>query len=230
MDNKLFQQLTAEFVGTFILVLIGGFSVVVVPIMENGVLVPAFAHGLVVLGLVYMFGHISGGHYNPSVTTAFIVARKIELTRGLLYMAVQFAGGIVAAVLIVVLVPDDIRALIFGNAEAFNFGQTKGLLTDSYVWLAAILEVLLVFILVSVIFQAAVYAKAGNLAGVAIGMTLAACILAGGNLTGASLNPARTLGPALMAGDFAYILPYFIGLFAGGALGGIAHTTILKPQ
>jgi glycerol uptake facilitator-like aquaporin len=78
------------------------------------------------------------------------------------------------------------------------------------------------------VYQAAVYGKAGNLAGVAIGFTLAGSILAGGVLTGASLNPARTLGPALAAGDLSYVLPYFVGLFGGGIIGGLVHGYVLN--
>jgi glycerol uptake facilitator-like aquaporin len=80
------------------------------------------------------------------------------------------------------------------------------------------------------VYQAAVYGKAGNLAGVAIGLTLTGSILAGGVLTGASLNPARTLGPALAAGDLSYVLPYFIGIFGGGIVGGLLHSFVLDSK
>jgi len=86
------------------------------------------------------------------------------------------------------------------------------------------------FLLVSAIYQTAVYEKAGNLAAVAIGVTLAALILAGGPPTGASYNPARTLGPAMAAGNLSYLFPYFVGTFGGGVLGGIIHGIILKPE
>lgn len=86
------------------------------------------------------------------------------------------------------------------------------------------------FFLVSAVFQAAVYGKAGPVAGVAIGFTLAGCILAGGAYTGASVNPARTLGPALLAGNLDYVLPYFVGLFAGGAVAGLLHSRIFPDR
>jgi glycerol uptake facilitator-like aquaporin len=83
------------------------------------------------------------------------------------------------------------------------------------------------FIFVSVIFQAAVFGKGGTLAPIAIGLTLAACIFAAGPFTGASLNPARTLGPALASGNLSYILPYFVGIFGGGALAALVQTYLM---
>jgi glycerol uptake facilitator-like aquaporin len=84
----------------------------------------------------------------------------------------------------------------------------------------------LTFFLVSTVYQAAVYGKVGNIAAIAIGFTLAASILFGGPLTGASLNPARTLGPALVTGDMTDILFYMIGIFGGGAIAGLVHVAL----
>jgi len=95
------------------------------------------------------------------------------------------------------------------------------------VWGAAIFELVMTFFLVSTIYQTAVFGKGGNMAGLAIGLTLAGSILAGGTYTGASLNPARTVGPALVAGDLSYVLPYFVGIFGGGILAGLLHTYVL---
>jgi glycerol uptake facilitator-like aquaporin len=94
--------------------------------------------------------------------------------------------------------------------------------------LAALFEAIMTFLLVSVVYQAAVYERAGNLAAVAIGFTLTATILAGGTYTGASLNPSRTFGPALIAGDLSYLVPYLAGIFGGGVIGGIVHGYLLK--
>src|SRR5690606_32987236 len=80
------------------------------------------------------------------------------------------------------------------------------------------------------VYQAAVHGKAGNLAGVAIGFTLAASILAGGATTGASLNPARTFGPALASGDLSYVLPYLIGMFAVDIIAVLLHARLLSPE
>jgi MIP family channel proteins len=215
MDNKLLRSLIAEFVGTFTLVFVGVGAAAVAG--TQGVVVAALGHGLVLVGLIYAYGHISGAHFNPAVTLGLLVGGKIEVTAAGLYMVAQFAGAIVAGFLAVAL--------------SVEGGQTTGSLTASAVGTAAIFEAVLTFFLVSAIYQAAVYGKAGGLAPVAIGLTLAGCILAGGVYTGASLNPARTVGPALAGGgDLSYVAPYLVGLFAGGALAGLFHSFVLKSE
>jgi len=228
MDNTFIKESLAEFIGTFVLVFIGGFSVVVAPLF--GLLVPAFAHGLIVIGLIYTYGHISGTQINPAVTLGLLVGGKINVTKAGVFIGVQLFGGIIAAILIVVTMPEPAQIALLGSTEAFNYGQTVGVLTDDYIWTAAIIEAILTFFLVSAVYQSAVFGKSSNLASISIGFTLIACILAGGPLTGASLNPARSLGPALMAGELDYILPYFVGLFGGGALAGIFHTYVLNTE
>ena len=87
------------------------------------------------------------------------------------------------------------------------------------------------FFLVSVVMQAAVFGRAGNMAGLCIGFLLTACILFGGTITGASLNPARTFGPALVAGQlFTYGIPYMVAIMIGGGLAGYVQTTFFKPE
>jgi aquaporin Z len=221
MGSAFVRKLIAEFLGTFTLVFIGAFAVDVTGVAGAGanVVVPALAHGLVLIGAIYAYGHISGAHFNPAVTVGLLVGRKVNAVTAVAYIAAQFMGGIAAAVLLMALLP-----------APTNFGVTKGILTDSNIGQAVVIEAILTFFLVSAIFQAAVYNKAGSHAPLAIGFTLAACILAGGVYTGASLNPARTLGPALAAGDVAYVIPYFVGLFAGGALGGLVHSLLIPSK
>lgn len=216
MTNKLFRPLFAEFLGTFTLVFIGALAVVVAPSVN--VIVPALAHGFILVALVYAYGHISGAHFNPAVTIGLLVGGKIDILKAVLYIIVQFVGGIVAALTLVAILGDQIG----------NYGQTTGTLTETNVWQAAGLEVILTFFLVSTVYQAAVFGKAGNLAGVAIGLSLAASIAAGGVFTGASLNPARTLGPAIVAGDMSYVLPYLVGMFAGGLIAGVINAYVLN--
>ncbi len=95
---------------------------------------------------------------------------------------------------------------------------------------AMIIEAILTFFLVSTVYQAAVYGKVGNIAAIAIGFTLAASILFGGPLTGASLNPARTVGPALVSGDTTAIIFYLIGIFGGGAIAGLVQTLLFPKE
>jgi glycerol uptake facilitator-like aquaporin len=195
--------------------------------------VPALAHGLILVGLIDIYGHISGAQFNPAVTLSLLVGGKQDVTRSVVFILAQFIGGIIAGFAIAAFVPSNDTVFMeqfLGVDAPFNYGVTVGVLTENYVWTAALVEVVLTFFLVSAVYQAAVYGKAGNLAGVAIGFTLAASILAGGALTGASLNPARTLGPALAAGDLSYVLPYFVGIFGGGIIGGLLHAYVLKPE
>ncbi len=198
----------AEFIGTFTLVLVGVGAVA----SGQGLVVGALSHGLAVVGLIYTYGHISGAHINPAVSLALFVARRISPATLLTYWAAQFSGAILAALLLRFFIGDAVAA-----------GQTTGTLTRDAVWTAALFEAVQVFLLVTAIFQTAVAGKAGELAPFAIGFTLAALILMGGVYTGASINPARTLGPAVVAGDLSYVLPYFVGLFGGAALAGALH-------
>jgi MIP family channel proteins len=214
MNNDTLRASLAELIGTFVLVFVGGFAVA----SGQGVVVAALAHGLILVGIIYMYGHISGAHVNPAVTAGLLVGGKIELPRAITYWIAQFAGGIFAAVVLNIIAADSAMD-----------GQTIGNLTAALPWSAALFEALMTFFLVSTVYQAAVYSKAGNLAGVAIGFTLAGSILAGGTYTGASLNPARTLGPALVAGDLSYLVPYLVGIFAGGIIAGLVHRLVFPP-
>lgn len=229
MNDSMFREALAELIGAFVLVFVGSAAVLVAPIF--GVLVPAFAHGLILVALIYTYGHISGAQVNPAVTLGLFAGGAQDATKSAIYIAAQFVGGIIAALVLVSVFPQDSAAVAeFLAGAGYNFGQTIGFLTGDAVWTAAIYEAILTFFLVSAVFQAAVYGRAGNLAGVAIGFTLAASILAGGPATGASLNPARTLGPALVAGDTSYLLPYLIGIFGGGIIAGLLHGYVLKAE
>ena len=216
MNNELVRASIAEFLGTFTLVFVGVAAVA----SGQGVTVAALGHGLVLCGLIFAYGYISGAHFNPAVTAGLLVGRQITLQRAIFYWVAQVIGCIVAAVLANILIVDGAR-----------LGQTIGsLTTPDTVWTAALFEAVLTFLLVSAIYQAAIFGKIGHLAALAVGLTLAGCILAGGTYTGASLNPARTLGPALVAGDFSYILPYFVGIFGGGIVAGLVHVAIFRPN
>jgi aquaporin Z len=219
MNNSIFKPALAEFIGTFALIFLGG--MVVSAAVANGwdAVAPAFGHGLLIVGMIYAFGHVSGANFNPAVTLGLLVGGKMDIARAIVYWIAQFAGAIVAAVVLRGLLPADL-----------TLGETTGSLTASAPWTAAVIEAVLTFIFVTVIFQAAAHGKAGNLAGLAIGLTLAACITAGGAFTGASLNPARTLGPALVAGSLDYLVPYLVGIFAGGALAGAVGGFVMTPN
>jgi aquaporin Z len=219
MNNSLFRAALAEFIGTFALIFVGGAVVSAAVVNGWDVIAPALGHGLIIAGLVFAFGHISGGSFNPAVTLALLVGGKMQIDRAVIYWIAQFVGATAAAFALRGVLPAGVP-----------MGETTGTLTADAVWTAAIIEAILTFLFVTVIFQAAVHGKAGILAPLAIGLTLTALITAGGAFTGASLNPARTLGPALAAGNLDYLLPYFIGIFGGGALAGAFGAFVMTPE
>ncbi|VAW30662.1 Aquaporin Z [hydrothermal vent metagenome] len=210
------KALVAEFIGTFALIFIGAGAGA---LGVGGLVGVALAHGFVVLGFAYAYGHISGTHINPAVTFAMLVGKQIDGVTAVGYWVVQFLGGIVGAFLL---------RFVLGGADS-GLGAT--LLADGVSPLqGVVLEAILTFFLVNAIFHTAVSGKAGNLAPVAISLTLIFAILMGGPLTGASLNPARTLGPAIASGNFADIWLYFVGPLAGAAAAVLLYTGFLKPE
>jgi aquaporin Z len=198
------KQLGAEFVGTFALVFVGAGAAAV---GVAGVVGVALAHGLILMVLVYAFGSLSGAHVNPAVTFGLWLRSELDLRQAAGYWVAQLLGGAVAGF-----------ALLFVlGGPSNNLGAT--LLADGVSPVQGlVLEAILTFFLVTSVLRSAVRGLAGNAAGAAIGLTLAASILIGGPLTGASLNPARTFGPALAAGQFADIWLYFVGPLLGGGL------------
>ncbi|NUL82846.1 MAG: aquaporin [Armatimonadetes bacterium] len=206
------SALLAEFIGTFFLIFLGCASVALNP-LDAGPIMPAFAHGLAIVFAAYTLGHISGAHINPAVTLAIAIAGKIAPATAIAYWFVQILGGVAGAFALAYILPG-----MAGQFGAFSFDETKHTVSG-----AMLMEATLTFALASVVLQAAVRGKAGNVAGLAIGFTLAACILAGGAVTGASLNPARTLGPAFVANEMGQVWVYLIGTLIGGGVAGVLH-------
>ena len=216
------KSLIVEFIGTFALIFIGAGAVA---IGAGGLIGAACAHGFVVIAFIYAYGHISGTHINPAVTLAFLIAGEIEFAAAIGYWIVQFLGGILGAVLLNIVLPDsgDLGVTILtteANGGGFTVTTTQGL----------IVEIVLTFFLVNTIFNTAVSGKAENFAGLAIGLALMFCIVMGGPLTRASLNPARTLGPAIVSGNYADIWLYFVGPFVGAILAALLYIGVLKDK
>lgn len=212
------RALTAEFVGTFTLIFIGAGAGAI----SGSLVAVAFAHGLVVLGLAYAYGYISGTHINPAVTIGLLVGGQIEIGAALGYIVVQLAGGVAGAAALVFALGDKAGALgATMPAEGIGTGQ------------AFFIEVFLTFLLVNVIYHTAVRGKSGNLAPIAIGLTLTFCILMGGPLTGASLNPARSLGPALFSdapAAMSTLWIYFAACPLGGILAALLYRFLKEPE
>ena len=180
----------------------------------------ALAHGMVIIGLAYAYGLHSGTHINPAVTFGLLIAGEIKTKTAINYWIMQFAGGILGAAAL---------SFVLGGSTS-GLGATQFDTTATSVSQALVLELILTFLLVNTIMNTAVSGKAGNLAGLAIGSTLIFCILMGGPITGASLNPARTLGPALLTGNLDQLWVYIVGPLAGAAIASIFYVNVLKDK
>lgn len=192
----------AEFIGTFALVFIGAGA----GIVQAGLVGVALAHGFTLAVFAYAYGHISGTHVNPAVTFGLALNGTVKWGQAVFYWIAQFAGAILAAFLL--------KTFVEALGGNINAGATIGALTEKAPIMAMVVEAILTFFLVNTILHTAVAGNGGNFAGWAIGTTLAFAILAGGPLTGASLNPARTFGPAIFAEpSLANVNTYVIYLF-----------------
>jgi MIP family channel proteins len=225
MNPKLSTSLVAEFIGTFALIFVGAGAGA---LGLGGLVGVAFAHGLVILGFVYAYGHISGTHVNPAVTLGVWAAGKIDAGRALSYIVFQIAGGIVAALALSWVLGGTGTGL---GVTALAHGlQVKDVTINVTPAIGVVVEAILTFFLANAVLNCAVSGKAGNLAGVAIGLTLTFCILMGGPLTGASLNPARSIGPAIATGNFTDLWVYLVGPALGGVAAGLLYKLLYEEH
>jgi MIP family channel proteins len=221
------RKLVAEFVGTFALIFIGAGSIVATQETINqatpggGLVLIALAHGLAIGTMVTAVGHVSGGHFNPAVSVAAWVTRRLTSVELFAYLVAQFAGGIVGAAVLRLVVPVDAW-------EPASLGATlvAPALSDAQ---AITIEAILTFFLVWVVFATAIDPEGAfaKVAGLAIGFVIAMDIMMGGPFTGASMNPARSLGPAVAAGEYTGVWVYFIGPVIGAALAAVSYDLVI---
>jgi aquaporin Z len=203
------RKYLAELLGTFLFMMIGYSAIAGIPNASAptpNLLVVPFAFGLGLLAAIFAFGRISGGHYNPAVTVAMILDKRTTVADGAGYILAQVIGAIGAAALVLVTVSQD----------AVKAGITKpgAGVTDIG---ALILEIVFTAIFLTVILVSS--KRVPNLAGVAIGLTLVAIHFAIATLSGSSVNPARSIGSALVGGDLSQLWIYIVGPVVGGILG-----------
>lgn len=218
------KKLISEFVGTFALVFIGAGSVATNYISSGalGLVGIAAAFGLVVMAMIYATGHISGTHINPAVTIALVVTKKMDVKDAVPYIISQLAGAAVAGMTLAVIFPTAIAGVHLG---------TTGLGKDVGFGTGILVEAILTFLLVFTIFGAAVDKRApAGFAGFAIGMVVLFDILVGGPLTGGSMNPARTFGPALASGYWANHLVYWVGPIIGGVVAALMYEGVFAEK
>ena len=220
------KAVLSEFVGTFALIFIGAGSIVANTLTQGAVGITgiALAHGLTIAVMVSAVGHISGGHFNPAVTVGFLATRRISAAMAAMYIGAQLLGAVVAGYTLKVIVPPEIAVASNLGATTLHpqIGIAAGLLT----------EAVLTFLLVFVIFGTAVHPQGPRgVAGFAIGMTVALDVLMGGPWTGASMNPARTLGPASATFLWENHWVYWIGPMLGGTVAaGFYHFVLIKGK
>lgn len=225
MKNSLdARPLVAEAIGTFALIFVGAGSILANFLSGDalGITGIALAHGLTLMCMIYAVGHISGGHINPAVTLALWIARKIDGKQAALYVVAQLFGAALAGYALRYFFPDGMTLFYLGTPTlGGNIGFAQGIFA----------EALMTFFLVFTIFGVAVDKRAASgFHGLAIGLVLAACILVGGVLTGASLNPARAFGPALASGFWDHHAVYWIGPLIGAVFAAGLAPFMLSTQ
>jgi MIP family channel proteins len=210
------RHFAAEFIGTFALVFIGGGAIITSPMLQvqAAVVNIAFAHGLILALMVTATMRVSG-HLNPAVTAGFLVTRRIEPMMAVVYWIAQFTGAIVASYALKALYPENIVTVtrLGGQSISSSITMTQ----------AIVLEAIATFFLVFVVFGTAVDPKGPKVGGFAIGLTVTAGILGIGPLTGGSMNPARSFGPAVVTHLFEGQAAYLIGPIVGGVIAAILY-------
>ncbi len=222
--NAKVRPLTAEFIGTFGLVFIGGGSVVVNEASAAlGLPGVALAHATVLAVMVTALMRISGAHFNPAVTLGLWLTNKIEAKDAGLYVLTQLIAAVVAALLIKELLP-----AVAGEISGYGTPRIAG---DVNLIQAILIEAILTFFLVSAVFGTAVSSEApSGIGGFGIGLVLLFDILVGGPLTGAAMNPARAFGPAAVAGEWVGQGAFWIGPLLGGAAAALVWGKVLLPK
>jgi MIP family channel proteins len=214
-SEKNLRAYAAELIGTMLFVAIGTGAVIV----SGGDLVAiALAHGIAIAAMVYLTANISGGHINPAVTLGMMVTRNIKIAPGMMYIVAQMTGAVIATALLYVALNNSVGNITNFGAHEINTGAVAG---DGG---ALLIEIILTSVLVMVIFATAVSKRGvGHMAPLMIGLTVVIIHLVAVPLTGASVNPARTFGPALVSDAFDSFWVYVIGPAIGGAGGALLY-------
>lgn len=213
--EQLVKKVAAELIGTFAMVF-AGCGAIMVAERFPGALPPGsvpVVFGLIVAAMIYSVGHISGAHFNPAVSLAFAIGRHFPTRELFWYWAAQFGGAILASIALWILLPPGV-----------SFGAAAPLIDP---WRAVAWEGVLTYILMFVIVSVATDARAvGVMAGAAIGAAVTLAALFGGPVTGAAMNPARALAPALFEGKIDTLWIYFVGPTIGAVLAALTYNLI----
>ncbi len=213
----------AELVGTYILVFAGCGAIVVESLTgAMGHIGIALVFGLVVTAVIYTFGHVSGAHINPAVTISFTFTKELTVKEAFNYILFQLIGAILAVLTLLLLFLEEAKS---AKALAY-YGATlpRGSWYQSFVF-----EFILTFILMLVIYGSAIHGKAiKSFAGIAIGFTVGVEAMFAGPITGASMNPARSIAPALVSGNLSELWIYIVAPILGAVLAGIFFVKVIQ--
>src|SRR5215212_1659712 len=210
------RHFVAEFIGTFALVFVGSSAIMIAKDQASpaGLLQIALAHGLILAVMVSALMRISG-HFNPAVTIGFVITRRIDPLMAGVYIVAQVIGAIVAAYVLKFTFPAILFDATRGGGQSIALQVTGGQ--------AFLLEFIATFFLVMVVFGTAVDPKSPRVGGLAIGFVVAADILAIGPLTGGSMNPARSFGPAVASGIFEAQFIFWAAPIVGGVAAALLY-------
>lgn len=221
-----FRKCIAEFIGTMVLVVFGCGSAVVSQCAAGmaGHLMTALAFGLVIVAMAYSIGNISGCHINPAVSIGMLVAGKMSAKEFVSYVISQFAGAICGAAIL---------KLIFSASTVFaSAGLGTNALYAGNVCASIVVEIILTFVFVIAILGVTSRESNGSVAGIVIGLTLVLVHIMGIPFTGTSVNPARSFGPALLAGGDALkcVWVFIVAPLVGGVLAALVYKCLDKSE
>ena len=214
LDRAFLRVLAAEFVGTFTLVFAGcGAIMVDAKTHALGHVGVALSFGLVIMVMIYAVGHVSGAHFNAAVTFAFALTRHFPWPRALGYWTAQLLGALTSAAVL--------RGSL-GNIANVGATMPAGSQGQSFLW-----EFVLTFFLMFVIMAVATDTRAvGEAAAIAIGGTIGLDAMFGGPISGASMNPVRSLAPAIVSGNLHALWLYIVAPILGAGLGALSYQLI----
>jgi len=218
LARPVIRPIVAEAIGTFALVFAGcGAIMVDAKTHQFGHIGVAISFGLVIMFGIYAVGHISGAHFNPSVTFAFAVSRHFPWSRAVAYWCAQLVGALAAAALL--------RGSL-GNRADVGATLPSGSQGQAFLW-----ELVLTFFLIFVIMAVATDTRAvGEAAAIAIGGTIGLDAMFGGPISGASMNPARSIAPAFVSGNLHALWLYILAPICGASLGALSYQFVRGEQ